>query len=207
MKITDLISWEDLELHDGYVKIEARKGKELTNINIWVDVFRPVIHIDITSNTKRTTIATYESWRTETFKERPGENFENSYKWAPFDTVYTYKDNINFQDDGFLFSHRNNSYTVFDANVKLQGLDDVKNELYNPVKNNTFGGFLTGDNMVPDGNTSGRYIDTDFKGWSLKSKTPVQEQNISVYLYTNQTATIIYKFRKIISYIKKNYKK
>ncbi|MEJ2614333.1 MAG: DUF5703 domain-containing protein [Ignavibacteriaceae bacterium] len=74
--------------------------------------------------------------------------------------------------------------------MKLQGLDNVKSKLFNPVKNNTFGGLLVGENMLPSGNTSGRYIDTDFKGWSLKSKVPVQRQNISVYLHTNQTVTI-----------------
>ena len=181
---------QELMLHDGYVKIETKKGSELTNINVWVDVFKPVIHVDITSNIKRTTTAAYESWRTETFKERPGESFQNSYKWAPFDSVYTYKDNIDFQGNGILFYHRNKSYTVFDANVKLQGLDNVKDELFNPVKNNTFGGLMVGNNMIPDGRTSGKYIDTDFKGWLLKSETPGRKQNISIYLHTNQTASI-----------------
>ncbi|MFZ0455918.1 MAG: DUF5703 domain-containing protein, partial [Ignavibacteriaceae bacterium] len=181
---------QELLLKDGYIKISAVKGSDSTNINIWVDVFRPVIHINVISNLKRTTTAAYESWRTKTFKERPGENFQNSYKWAPFDTIYTYKDNINFHDNGVLFYHRNNSYTVFDANVKLQGLDDVKNKLFNPVKNNTFGGILMGNDMIPAGNTSGKYIDTDFKGWSIKSREPVRKQNIFVYLHTNQTAFV-----------------
>ncbi len=44
--------------------------------------------------------------------------------------------------------------------------------------------------MAPDGNTSGKYIDTDFKGWSLKSKLPADKQNITIYLYTKQTDSI-----------------
>ncbi|MGB8317498.1 MAG: DUF5703 domain-containing protein [Ignavibacteriaceae bacterium] len=200
---------QELLLKDGYVKISAVKGSDSTNINIWVDVFRPVIHINVVSNLNRTTTATYESWRTETFKERTGENFQNSYKWAPFDTIYTYKDNIYFHDNGVLFYHRNNSYTVFDANVRLQGLDNVKSKLFNPVKDNTFGGFLSGDNMMPDGNTTGKYIDTDFKGWSLISKVPVQRENISVYLHTNQTATLNdweKELQKVVDEARKNLK-
>jgi len=181
---------QDLILNDGCVKVSALKGNEKTEMKIWVDVFRPVVHIEMESSTARTVAATYENWRPVTFKERPEENFQNSYKWAPFDSIYTYKDSISFLKNNVLFFHRNHDYTVFDANVKLQGLDSVKDQLYNPVKNNTYGGMLVGQDMVPDGNTSGKYVDTDFKGWTLKTNKPVKKQNIKIYLFTKQTSTL-----------------
>jgi hypothetical protein len=156
---------QKLILHDGCISITANKAGDTSEIAIWVDVFRPVIHIELKSSIERTVSATYESWRTETFKERPDENFQNSLKWAPFDTIYTYKDDISFQDNHVLFFHRNRDYTVFDMNVTLQGLDSIRDQLYNPLKNNTYGGLLIGQNMVPSGQTTGRYVETEFKGY------------------------------------------
>lgn len=180
---------QELVLSDGYVKVTAVKGKEKIELDIWVDVFRPVVHIDMESSVGRTLKATYENWRTKTLKLRPGENFQNSYKFAPFDTVYTYQDSISFRDTTVLFFHRNHEFTVFDANVKLQGLENVKDQFYNPVKNNTYGGLLYGKDMVQAGNTDGKYVDTEFKGWSLQSQKPSRRQNVELYLCTKQTAT------------------
>ena len=122
---------QELHLNDGYIKISAINGNKKTEIDIWVDVFRPVVHVDMESSNAKTVEAIYENWRSETFKERPGENFQNSFKWAPIDTIYTYKDHIDFQNNKIRFYHRNNEYTVFDANVKLQGLESVKGQLFN----------------------------------------------------------------------------
>jgi hypothetical protein len=180
---------QELILNDGCVKVSSVKGNEKTELNIWVDVFRPVIHIDMKSSVARTVTAIYESWRTETFKERPGENFQNSYRWTSFD-LFTYKDSISFTGKNVFFFHRNRDTTVFDVNVKLQELDQVKDQFYNPIKNNTFGGMLFGQDMTPAGNTKGKYIDTDYKGWSLKSNTSVRTQSLEVCLFTKQTSTL-----------------
>ncbi len=181
---------QELILNDGYVKVSALKGKEKTEINVWVDVFRPVVHIEIESSLPRSILTTYENWRTTTFQEHPDEKFQNSYKWSPFDTVYTFKDSISFQENNVLFFHRNHEITVFDANVQLQGLDAIKDQLYNPIKNNTYGGIVLGKDMIPAGNSEGKYVNTDYKGWILHSKKPVQNQTIEMYLLTKQTATL-----------------
>jgi len=181
---------QELLLNDGYVSIVAGKEKSQAEIRVWVDVFRPVVHIDIESTKPLTTTAIYESWRTETFKERPGENFQNSYKWAPFDTIYTYKDSVAFHGNSVLFFHRNRDYSVFDANVHLQGLDNVKSELFNPIRDLTYGGEMQGGGMVADGTNRGRYVDTDFEGWSLKSKTPTRKQDVKIVLFTKQATSV-----------------
>src|SRR6185436_4642898 len=89
---------QQLILKDGYVNIKASNGKLSTNIDVWVDVFHPVIHIDIRNNIQVTTEATYESWR---YKERLSSgraNNANSYKWAP-GQVKTFKDQIAFENN------------------------------------------------------------------------------------------------------------
>ena len=97
-------------------------------------------------------------------------NNTNSYKWAaPKEGLKNFKDEIAFDNNGVLFYHRNNAYSVFDFTVNQQGLDSVKAQLFNPLINLTFGGRMEGSNMKPAGETEGVYLDTDFKGWKLKS--------------------------------------
>lgn len=181
---------QELKLNDGYISISSVKGSEKTEFTVWVDVFRPLVHVDMESSVARTLTATYESWRFETFKLRKGEDFQGSCKSAPFDTVYMYKDSVSFQNNALSFFHRNHDYTIFDVNVKLQGLDSIKPKLHNPIKNNTYGGLMYGTDMIPAGNTSGKYVDTEYKGWSLQSKKAVYKQSVELSLFTSQTGSI-----------------
>lgn len=181
---------QQLILRDGHVKIDAANGKLKTAINVWVDVFRPVIHVDIESNRPVSTEANYESWR---YKDRPLKGhatFGTSYKWTPPADAKTYKDEISFENNGIVFYHRNQPYTVFDMTVKQQGLDSVKDQLFNPLHNLTFGGRMEGTNMRPAEQPKGIYIDTDDNAWKLRSTKPVRTQNITAYLHTDQTPTV-----------------
>jgi len=175
-----------LNLKNGYVTIDASNGNLNSTITVWVDVFQPVIHVEI-NNTRAALIeATYESWR---YRDRPSlgrANNANSYKWTPQGEVKTFKDEIGFDNNGVLFYHRNQPFSVFDITVKQQGLDSVKDQLFNPLKDLTFGGRMEGNNMMPAGETSGTYINTDFKGWKLKSKAATRSQQINIYLHSNK---------------------
>jgi len=180
---------QELKLEEGYVQIEGRHNKLQTTIKIWVDVFRPVIHIDVTGNKAVTTEVSYESWRYTNRTLTGKANNANSYKWAPPAEVITYNDNIDFRDNTVLFYHRNRADVpnVFDVTVKQQGLEAVKDQLYNPIANLTFGGSLQGNNLQPAGTYTGTYMDTDFKGWKLQSKKAGRDHHITVLLHTAQT--------------------
>lgn len=179
-----------LQLKEGHVTIEAANGNLSTTITIWVDVFRPVIHVDVESNRPVTTEADFESWRYQDRPLRGHATFATSYKWTPPADAKTYKDEITFENNGVLFFHRNQPYTVFDMTVKQQGLDAVKDQLYNPLVNLTFGGRMEGTNMKPSGLTKGIYLDTDFTGWKLRSTKATRKQNVSIYLHSAQTETV-----------------
>src|SRR5688500_450425 len=72
---------QELILKDGYVKINGSNGFVNAEVNVWVDVFNPVVRVDVKSNKPLKAEATYESWR---YKDRPGigrANNANSYKW------------------------------------------------------------------------------------------------------------------------------
>jgi hypothetical protein len=182
---------QELILKDGYVNIKASNGRLTSNISVWVDVFHPAIHVDIQNNRQVVTEATYETWRYKDRITKGLANNTNSYKWAaPKDGVKNFKDEIEFENKGVLFYHRNNPYSVFDFTVNQQGLDSVKEQLFNPLKNLTFGGRMEGNKMKPAGETEGVYLDTDFKGWKLKSSNATRSQNLTVYLYTEQTNSL-----------------
>lgn len=180
---------QELILQDGYIKMEGGNGDHLARIHLWVNVFRPVITIEIESNRDVKAEVFYESWRHEDRLLRKNESFANSYKWAPPSDLKMHKDEIAFQENVILFYHRNKEKTIFDVTVKQQGMDAVKDQLFNPLKNLTFGGMIKGASMLPAGTYSGIYQDTEYKGWKLESSEPSKHHSISIFLHTEQTAT------------------
>ncbi len=177
---------QQLVLNDGYVKITGGDKKLNAQIILWVDVFRPVIHVDVESNKPLTAEVAYENWRFKDLKLRGSESFATSYKWANIEGLKTRKDSVLFEGNDVLFYHRNESETVFDVTVHQQGMDSVKNTMFNPLKNLTFGGLLSAKNMKPSGTGYSKYLDTDYKAWRLKSVTPSKSHEISICLQTSQ---------------------
>ncbi len=180
---------QQLNLQNGHVMIEASNGNLKTNIMIWVDVFHPAIHVDIESSKQTASEATYETWRYRDRFSTGRANNANSYKWAS-QQVKTFKDEIAFENNTILFYHRNDPNSVFDVTVKEQGLDSVKDQLFNPLKDLTFGGRIEGNNLQVAGQTEGVYTNTDFKGWKLKSKTTTRSQSINIYLYRANATSV-----------------
>lgn len=172
---------QELVLRDGYVKITAPS----VTIDVWVDVFNAAVHVDVNSNRKISAEVSYESWR---YRDRPvtgKENNANSWKWAPQRPVFTYRDSIRFDNNSVLFYHRNrDTGTIFDVTVTQQQLDGIKNQLYNPLHQLTFGGIMQGENMQMDDVYHSTYVDTDFMGWKLKSKSPSRKHQVVLALKT-----------------------
>jgi len=113
---------QQLNLRKGFVDVNAGN----TNIRLWVNVFSPVIHVDINSKEKLSAEVYYENWR---YKDRPvrkGEGNANSYKWAIPKGLVTKADVIENSADKVIFYHKNDAQTVFDATVAQQGMDSVK---------------------------------------------------------------------------------
>jgi len=181
---------QQLHLQNGYVTVEGENNGIKAIVKIWADVFHPVAHIDISSKQIINVEASYESWRYQDRIVKPRENFANSWKWAaPKNNVYK-KDVIDFSGNEVLFYHHNTIETIFDATVAQQGMESVKNELYNPLKQLAFGGSFSGKNFIPAGNKEGVYVNTDFKAWNLKSKSTAKQHSLSLYLHNAQTTDI-----------------
>ena len=173
---------QELVLKDGYISINQKD----TKIKLWVDVFKPIIHLDLESENPLKMNASYESWRYKNRDSKGKANNANSYKWAPQGEIVTFKDSIVFENNGIKFYHRNREKTVFDVAVKQQKMESVEDQMMNPIVDLTFGGFMKGDNLKPIGNYNGKYQDTDFRGFSLSSLKPSKKQSVEIYLNTSQ---------------------
>ncbi|HSC55090.1 MAG TPA: DUF5703 domain-containing protein [Phnomibacter sp.] len=181
---------QQLHLKEGFVTVEGEQNGVKASVKIWADVFKPVAHFDINSDQKISVEAAYESWRYQDRVVTSRENFANSWKWgAPKNNVYK-KDEIAFSGNEVLFYHHNSNETIFDVTVKQQGMDSVKDQLYNPLKQLAFGGLLSGKNFVAGGNDAGMYAQTDFKAWKLKSKTAAKQHALQLVLHNAQVDNI-----------------
>lgn len=174
---------QELHLHEGYVSVEGEHNGVTARINIWAEVFQPVAHIDISSNKKIDVKAGYENWRYKDRVLKNRENFANSWKWgAPKDNVMK-ADQVQYGTNTVMFLHHNDSTTIFDTTVFHQGMSSVKDQLYNPLRRLAFGGMFRGYNFVFDSIYEGVYVNTDFKGWRLKSKKAATKHELSVALH------------------------
>lgn len=181
---------QELKLREGYIEIEGKKDGKQSIVKIWIDVFHPVVHVESESSDPVTFEATYETWRYEELKwTLPGQTWASlAFRDAPMNAVIR-ADSVNFEGDNVLWYHRNRDLSVFDFTVNQQGLEPVKEQLWNPLKNLTFGGMMVGENMKPAGTTSGKYADTEFKGWKLQSTKATRKSHLKVYLDINHSSS------------------
>jgi hypothetical protein len=181
---------QELHLDKGYVTIYGKNNLAEVEVKVWVDVFNPLIHLDVESKQNVQAIATYESWRTNDYEWTNKQEFNASRAFinAPVKPIVR-KDSILFDNNQVLFYHRNRNETIFDFTVKQQGLDSVKSQLWNPLNGLTFGGCMYADNMKPNGITTGVYAITGFKGWQLQSIQKSKHFNINIAVHRNQVSS------------------
>jgi hypothetical protein len=177
---------QTLKLNDGYVQISANG----TTVQLWTDVFKPVIHIDIQSKKAINSEVHYESWRYDDRLIRKGEGDQGSYKWAPPKGLTIIKDSIFTTGNSVTFFHRNPENTIFDVTVAQQGLESVKSQMYNPLRCLTSGGRMWGKNLSFVGVEKGIYINTDYQAWVFKSQKPTTNQAVNIALEVSQAENI-----------------
>jgi len=186
---TDTNFKQQLSLQDGSVIINGKNGNLSTQVKLWVDVYRSIIHVEINSNHPVKAEAAYESWRYRDRESHGQENNQGSWKWDNAVKVKTIKDSINFINNSIQFYHQNRDTSVFDATVREEGLESVKSQLFNPLRNLIFGGMLTGDGMKPAGTYTSKYQNTDFEGWILQSDKAKTKQELEVDLNTTYASS------------------
>lgn len=181
---------QELILKDGNVKISGGSGKMATSLSIWVDVFHPVVHVDISSASKISTVASYENWRYQDRLLTRKENNANSWKWYNKVSVITQQDQIGFDKNQVFFYHQNQDSTVFEATLRQEGLLAYQTQFDNPLKGKLFGGLMQAEHMVPAGKDAGVYAQTKFASWQLKSKAPTNQEHLVIALNTVNPSSI-----------------
>jgi hypothetical protein len=179
---------QELLLQEGGIRIN---GGEV-ELRVWVDVFRPVVHVEVDSAEPVELEVSYESWRHEDHVVTGPELRTTSYKSpSPYEVV-TRRDSIDFRGHEVLFFHRNSAEreNIFDLTVRLQGLEAVKDQMFDPVTNRTFGGLLRGENLVVAGTGQGKYADTAFQFWKLRSEAAAKSHQFQIALHVAQTETL-----------------
>ena len=188
---------QELKLKDGYVEVSAGG----TQIQLWADVYHPVVHVEITNAQPLRTEVSYENWRYKERMIRKGEGQQCSYKWAPPKGAVTTADFVSLSSKRelpgmtkkgnlLLFYHRNPEQTVFDIAVAQQGMENVKSQMMNPLKHLTFGGYLFGDNLEYTGTTDSIYAGTDYRAWNFRSSKASRKEQFCIVLHTEQTAIV-----------------
>ncbi|MCF2519563.1 DUF5703 domain-containing protein [Dyadobacter sp. CY351] len=184
---------QELKLQEGYVEIAGKSGNQEVILKVWVDVFNPVVHVDVAGNKPVTVSAWYESWRTEDREVQAREKNASSFKWLK-DKVIASKDIVHTHQNGILFYHQNKDSTLFDLAVKQQQLEPVKQALWNPLKGIAYGGWMQGENMVPDLDkgklkaVSGNYVNAPFQGFGLRSKAAARTHQLNVFLHNDDNS-------------------
>ncbi len=174
-------------------------------------IFKPVVHLDVKNKKRTVAEISYENWRYEDRLLLKGESQQNSYKWAPPKGLSMKKDSVFADQNSVTFFHTNPVKTIFDVSVVQQGLEEVKNQLYNPLSNLISGGKMWGD-FVYSGTKDSIYAGIEYLAWIFKSKKPATYQNITIALENSQTQNLFdwkNKLEKTISSIdlKKDRKK
>lgn len=177
---------QKLTLNDGSVTF---RGDNNTVVRFWVDVFHPVVHIDISGDKAQSAKVTYENWRSKDYA-LSGEDAHLCGMKGTKDSIYIRPDSVCYDNNQILFYHRNRNDFIFQQTVDCEELQDIKDRLWNPVKNRTFGGLIQGTGLVADKTGNGRYADTDYKYWSLTTKEPRKALSITITTNIEQTTTV-----------------
>jgi len=187
---------QELKLKEGHAEITA-PGENGGVIKVWVEVARPVIHVEAAMKQPVSLTSTYENWRRED-RILPNESDKTGARamcMITFDAypgeVVARKDTVETTADSVVFYHRipDNSF-LFDYSVTQQELGAVEHQLWNPLKHLTWGGMMRGDGFSLDGTTSGTYGTTAFEGWRISSDKPAQNHHLEILMHTDQAATV-----------------
>ena len=186
---------QELKLRQGSIEIEADSGNLGVIISVWADVFRPVVHIEISARRAVQAIVSYESWRTNDLvlpprPDRPRPEFVLGRDAYPGRLV-RYHDEVVPSGDSILFYHRNRSQgLLFDYVINQQHLSDLKDEMVNTQQGRTFGGVVLAKGFVPFGIREGSYGGTAFRAFRLRSEKPSRTHSIELITQIAQTASL-----------------
>lgn len=170
---------QELNVADGTIRIEAGKDKEKVSMDVWVDANHPVVELDIKSSRAIQAKIKTEPWRTSRRKMLNNTELHSAYglHGAGAPEVFIEKDTVlNTHNDGIFWLHRNKR-SIWQDNLRLQGLESYKKQSVDPLLNRTFGGLIRSSEMH------------QVSASEMKTKEAVNAFSVSVYALTSFSET------------------
>lgn len=154
---------QELVLNDGYIRFKGKSDDEtITHVKLWVDVSKPIVHVEIKCTKPVQFVSSYETWPFE--KPRfLAEYTDNGLTWS-------------YQLDQDLYSK-----TRLDI-IRQSGMEGLESKVPDPGRDLILGGKLIAPGMIPSGETSGKYMATTFKGLTLETSKKVKKLDLTLII-------------------------
>ncbi|MBI9064318.1 MAG: SGNH/GDSL hydrolase family protein [Marinilabiliaceae bacterium] len=171
---------QELIVADGMIHIDAGEKENKVSIEVWVDANHPVVEVDVNSKQPINARVSTEPWRTSRRKITNANELHSAYglNGAGGPEVFVEKDTIlENAKEGVIWCHRNKR-SIWQDNLKLQGLGKSIKGNQDPLLNRTFGALIRSQELekaTPE---------------LLKTKDPLKTFSVSVYPLTSQTETL-----------------
>ncbi len=152
---------QELRLKESEMVFTGDNGFELT---LWVDVFNPVVHVNMQSSVPVEVTANYETWA--------------------LNKSYTQKNEI-------LFYHRNASTNeALEKLIREQKAESFRDKITDPIVNLTSGGMLYGEGFIPTGVSNGTYMKTPYEALQLKSESAMKSMDLRLAIRIKQDESL-----------------
>ena len=148
---------QELKLEESEIVFSGDNNFKLT---LWVDVFNPVIHVEMQSDIPVDVQARYETWKLNS-------------------------QTIN--ENQILFYHRNDSINpLLEKIITEQKAHFFRDKIRDPITNLTSGGLMYEKNLIYSHTDSSVYMKTPYKFICLNSSTPLKYMDLRIAIRIEQ---------------------
>ncbi len=168
---------QQLRLDEGEMRVRWGPAGNGTELRVWVDALAPVVRVEASSHVARAWEVEFETWRTE---ERviEGSEAHSAYglEGGP-EPIISHPDTILAEQSDRLVWYHRNERSIWEDNLRHQGLEAQLAASRDPLQHRTFGGWIEGDGLRLDGKRV------------LRSEQAATRLELGIHLLTAQTAT------------------
>jgi len=170
---------QELQLRQGQILISSGVDGSNTTLRLWVDANHPVIHLIGDSKQQIQAEIILQIWRTA---DRDWQHDNSAAGVTGGGVPIIEKADVFWPSAGnnIVWYHRN-ELTVYPLTMKVQGLERLMGMVADPILHRTFGGAISGKNLVRSEATEATR--------TLKTAMPTRHLDISIHVLTAQTDT------------------
>lgn len=155
---------QHLNISESNIEISGiTANQKPVKLKLWVDVFNPMIHINMKSEEAHYATIAYESW------------FFNAEAKAN-EILWNYK--------------LDNSKIDLHQKIKEQKLEGIAGEIHNYLENLIMGGKIVAKGFVPAEPHSGTYMKTPYKSWRISTERPLTQFDCDIAVRVENDASI-----------------